>query len=250
MRRRSVFFRLVGLGLLVLAAAAWAAQWPWDLDTANGPLTGVFRWLSLGLTKPALEQAESTARLRPFDPEAHLVLALILQERGDQRRAEAEYRLAFPDAKDRPYLLTALGQLYLSRGEWRRAADIFAEASSCLPGLAQAEFGRAQALAGAADRWGAIEILRELVGREAGRAWPEAFLYLGDLLVEDGAGPQELLPLYEQGVAANPTEIELRLRLARTLSDLGDPARARREYAIVFRLDPENSEARQALGKE
>ncbi|MGE5599000.1 MAG: tetratricopeptide repeat protein [Bacteroidota bacterium] len=239
--------RLVGLGLILSAAAglAAAAGWPWEEDPSFGPLGAAWIWLSAGHFERAAAEAQRIIAKRPSDTEAHLVLALLLQERGDVPRAEREYRLAFPRAADRPYLETCLGQLHLARDEWSAAAAHFRAALAASPDLGQAGLGLAQALAGSGRRADAIGVLRRLV--KASPAWPEAFLYLGDLLESGGADPEELSAVYSQGSANNPNHPELHLRLARALSRLGQTDKAREEYGRVLALDPENEEARKAV---
>lgn len=246
MRRRLLILGSI-LVLLTGLAAGLAAGLPWRENPSGGPLGPVWLWLTEGYYEEAMAEAEKIVRTRPADAEAHLVLAFLLQERGDIPRAEREYRLAFPKAADRPYLETSLGQLRLARKDWPAAAGHFRAALRASPRLGQAGFGLAQALAGSGDLAGAAAALRKVVKETP--AWPEAFLYLGDLREAGGADPSELAELYHQGTAANPNHPELHLRLARVLARLGQSDKAREEYRRVLALDPGNQEARKAVAK-
>lgn len=245
MRRSYLALSFILIFALLLSAVIWA-DWPWDFDATEGGPSGFWESLSLGQYEQSLREAEKAVRQQPGDTEAHLALALLLQERGDGNRAEIEYRQAFPAAEDRPYLQTVLGQLCLARDEWANARRYFENALARLPGLAEAGMGLAQALTGAGDRVAAVGVLRRQVKENP--ACPEAFLLLGDLLVAAKADPNELVAIYEKAVAGNPAEAELHLRLARALAQSGQTVKARAEYARVLALEPENAEARKALG--
>lgn len=244
MRRWMVLILLIA-AVFGLAAMA-LASWPWEEEAPLDPMGGIWNWLGLGYNERALAEAQRIVRLRPADTEAHLILALLLQERGDGNRAEKEFRLAFPRSEDRPYLLTSLGQVALARAEWKTAAGYFREALAKTPDLAQASYGLAQAMAGAGDKRAAIGVLQRLT--KDCPAWPAAFLLLGDLMAANGAKLADIAAVYERAGASNPSDVELRLRWARLLQQLGQKDKAREVYANVLMLEPENEEARKALG--
>ena len=244
MRRPYLVFSLFILLCLPIAVGVVLADWPWEFEPPAGPLEVIWDAVAYGEFDGALREAERAVRQRPSDTEAHLILALLLQERGDGNRAEGEYRKAFPKAADRPYLETALGQAALAREEWLPAAGHFQAALKSKPDLSQAGLGLAQAQAGGGDRHRATETLRRVV--KSNETYPEAFLLLGDLLQAAGAPAADLVALYEQAIEANPGEVDLHLRLARILLKAGQSARAQKEYARVLYLDPANAEARAA----
>lgn len=245
--RRCLILILLIAAVLGLAGVA-LANWPWEEENPLGPLGGVWNWLGLGYYERALEEAQRMVKLRPADTEAHLILALLLREKGDGNRAEQEFRLALPRSEDRPFLLTSLGELALARQEWSVAAKYFNEALAKAPDLAQASFGLAQAMAGTGNKRAAISVLQRLT--RACPSWPAAVLLLGDYLTASGAKAAELAAVYERAVAANPAEVELYLRLARVLQQLGQKDKARDEYGKVLMLDPENDEASRAIGRD
>lgn len=244
--RQKMFLLLLPFFLCAVLVLKALAAWPWADETESaGPLDRIWTWLSLGSSQAALREAEAAVRRRPADAEAHLILAMLCEEQGDLVRAGREYALGLPLAEDRPYLETALGRLALGRRKWREAIERFQTALALDPALGQASFGLAEALAESGDKRGAISTLRDLV--KVSPAWPEAWLFLGDLLASGGERPDALADLYAQAVQANPYDLDLRLRLARSLARAGRPAEARKEYGIVLRLDPDNDEARKAV---
>lgn len=246
MRHSSLWRRVLFLlPVLCLAAAAAAAAFPWYNAGRIDPLAKIWEWLGYGEFETALGQARRLARLEPDDREIRLVLAMLLEERGDGSLAEAEYARALARPGDRPYLLTCLGRLHLAREEWAAAADDLKKALALSPGLVQAELGYAEALHGLGRRAQAAAALRGVI--QHAPAVPEAYLRLGDLLAAGGAEAKELLGLYERGVEHNPSDVDLHLRLAKVLQKLGRSADARAVYALILSLEPANREARKAL---
>lgn len=203
-------------------------------------------WVRIGGYDQALDNARLMLKSEPRNREARLLLAMLLQGEGELGQAETQYRLVLTAKADQPYLQTVLGEISLEREAWNESAGCFQSALKTEPEMTRASLGLARVLVGQNKQQEAVALLRDLTQRSTAA---EGFYLLGDILKRLGAEPSELIAVYARGTAANPSAIEMHLRLARALSSAGETAKAEAEYLIVLRWEPDNAEARAALDK-
>jgi len=127
--------------LLVLAAGAAANVWLWDLWAADRAKVRASRELAAAQPAAARAAAEAALRLRPADPEAHLLLAQALAGQGDPEGAAAQLREA---AARNPFRLATwkeLAALEKSLGRDAAAQAALSEGARWCPRLGREPVG-------------------------------------------------------------------------------------------------------------
>ncbi|MFO0973575.1 MAG: tetratricopeptide repeat protein [Phycisphaerae bacterium] len=168
--------------------------------------------------------------------------AVIRYHRGQAYLTRDDYRRAAEEFQRAVHLDPALGRGYLGLGEALIYLDRPADA---LPWLArgleldarhpQGHFCMGLARSRTDDPAGAIESYRRALAER--EVWPEAWFNLGNCLARLGKSA-EALPAYARAVELEPEQADYRYSLAMACLEQGDVAGARRELGEASRLQP------------
>ncbi len=282
--------QLAGVRATAEAVVADPARGAAERADAYGTLGRVYH--AYGLIEPALAAYANAAALAPGDYRWPYYLGLLHQERGDLAAAAAAYDrvlAAVPRALpalvhrgevaldlDRPdeaesYLLRALdtepasaaaravlGQVALSRRDFRRAAELLEAALEALPEATRLHYPLALAYRGLGDEERAREhlALRGEVGArppdpllaevEELRVGERVFIARGGTAYRFGRYA-EAAEAFRAALAANPESVPAHIDLAAALVALGDAAGAVAELRRALELEPRNPTARYNL---
>lgn len=262
-----------------------------ERSDAYGDLGRVYH--AYGLLEPARVAYRNAEALAPGDFRWPYYLGLLHQERGEHEAAGAAYDRvlellphALPAlvhrgevalALDRPdeaedYLLRALstepaspsvravlGQVALSRRDYRRAAELLEAALEALPAANRLHYPLALAYRGLGDEARAREhmALRGEVGArppdplldelEALKQGERVHVVRGATAFRAGRYA-EATEAFGAAVMANPKSIPARVNLAAALSALGRTEQAARELRMAIEIEPRNPTAHYNLG--
>lgn len=172
-----------------------------------------------GLTRPAKQHLERALEMNPRDPQAALLLGLLLHE--EQRHVEAveALELAYSFDPQSPYASIYRGLSLLKLGRAQQARVDIERAVRLAPqlpeaGLALAELELAEGSFGKAER-----LLRELVTRAPANT--DAKILLGRTLFDAGK-PAEAVPILRAALETTPNHTEALYLLSQALLRSGD----------------------------
>lgn len=239
----------------------------------------VIRWilarLLLGLRRPAeaLIQANAGLDASPGNPELLLTRARALEALKAPETLDA-YRAAVTSSEGRRGSVfsttssrlrvviheqlgddarlsgaryrRALAQRLTDERQWRAARDEWERARAEAPLDAQGEFSRGLAFEGTGELPSAIESFRQAVTLDSSRTVFHA--HLATRLWEDERYVQAIAE-WQTVTSQQPDNVEARLALGRAYLKTGESGRALAEYRQVLALVPGQAEARQAVAR-
>jgi tetratricopeptide (TPR) repeat protein len=211
LRECSAFWNTAMPALLVMTiVVAEAVAFPAD---GPGPAGATAHQASQGHAQDPAAQAQKALRMASTPLEkaaAHVVLGRAYLARGEQDKAEAEFKaaLTLDPASDLAHL--ALGEVRISQQRLPEAEAEFREALRVAPNSAP------------------------------------AYEALSEILIRTGRGP-EARPLLERAVRLDPQDWRNQYELAKLLMDSGEASHAAQMLESVSRLHPEFLPAREQL---
>ena len=182
------------------------------------------------------ERTMSRARTAGADSSAaDLVEGRLRQARGELEQAQASFERALARHPEAPEPLIALVQLDLQRGKSLQANQRLELTLARNPNhpYASGLLGEIALIGG--DQPAAENRFREAIQRKPD--WVQPWLHLATLKLTQKK-PGEARETLENGLKAIPKSEELRLLLAKTLSEAGEVDRAIEEYEALLRLNP------------
>ena len=200
--------------------------------------------LSEGNSERAADPLERTIALDPNSTEAHVLMAVLSESRGEDALAERSYRTALRlDPKD-PQALNNFGGFLLRTGRQEEALEHLRDAVKD-PGYARREFayenlGVAELSAG--NRAAAKLAFARALGLDGDL--PRANLELAALEFDDGNIPiaNDFYERFRDGARQSPRSLCLGIRLARAM---GDRDRLASFTLALKNLYPSSAEAQQ-----
>jgi Tfp pilus assembly protein PilF len=210
-------------GLIVFSLGMWAAA-----RAGGSRLFSIY-----GLVAKQVEPAQSAVRMSPSDPQAHLVKANILSERGEQSVAIEEYERAVRLRPRHFWLWLRLASALDEKGERQRALAAYSESVRLAPSYAEPhwQFGNALFRAGRAEE-GFAEM------RLAAASDPKLLPILVDLAWGAAGGDVEVVKQLVQ-----PQTDDARLALARLFAMRGKVSEAMALVGSAGILRPQDRKA-------
>ena len=228
----------------------------------------------------ALRYAATVAAAHPQDQQIALLYARLLQRTGETQRAVRQYGRVLELGENCHEAWAALGELHLST-QPRQALDHFKQAEQLKPEFAPYRLGVARSHRELGEEEAALAAYQEVVARDKNSH--EAYAAMGVLLMEKdsktamqhlaraialdpensryyqfkgellaqppGASQQDILACYNQAVKLDPADVELQVRLATLLEEMGNRASAMEHYRAAINLSPNREEAHQGLAR-
>lgn len=194
----------------------------------------------------AISQLSLLQDAKPSEPRVIYVDALLSADRGDFKTAVERFKSAL--AKD-PELYGAwqdLGVLYVKQGQWKEAADTFAELARRQQNSVEAAYFGALALYNLDKSAEAEAEARRALRLNAGFAG--AHTLLGVILASRGNADTEAIESLTQAIALEPKNVDALLYLGRVRYARGELAAAKTPFEESVKLAPTNAEARFFLG--
>jgi Flp pilus assembly protein TadD len=197
--------------------------------------------------------------VEPADP-AEVAEALgrlsLAADKGEQARHYFEAALALDPAAARAQ--TGLGEIYARDGRWNEADTAFARALAVAPEDALVQLDYAEHLQRHSETAESPEALAVLLARarrhyvrswEADPAIPETYAMYGSTFLADGEDPARGLATLEHAQRLLPSNLEIKLLLARTYARVGrrDAARELALTALGWAHEPETKQAARDL---
>jgi len=182
------------------------------------------------------EHTMSRARAAGADTSAaDLVEGRLQQARGELEQAQASFERALARHPEAPEPLIALVQLDLRRSKLPQAKQRLEQMLAGHPNhpYASGLLGEIALIGG--DQPAAENRFREAIQRKPD--WVQPWLHLATLKLTQKK-PDEARGILENGLKAIPKSEEMRLLLAKTLSEAGEVDRAIEEYEALLRLSP------------
>jgi tetratricopeptide (TPR) repeat protein len=139
--------------------------------------------------------------------------------------------------------LSNLATMAMARGDTAQAIELSQKALAIRP-FAAAYLTLADALRSRGDFAGALDFYQRAL--QAERDYGPALNNVAAMLAERGQ-LQQALPYAERAAALQPDSIPAQLNLGRMYFQLDQPAKARRQFETVLKLDPANTAARELL---
>lgn len=229
MRRRLTAIIIALFFIGALAASGWA-----NTDAARIRVNTALRYITMGWLQEASQHASEAVKVASHDPEARVLLAMLLHAQGDGEAALWHYDLARTlDAEMAP-LAVFMGDIRREQGRLDEAASFYRQALSADGelGLAHYGLGRVLEIRDTEEAMAAYE--------EGVRSAPDVIdmrYRLGRLLREAGR-TEEALDHLLHASHINPDMVHVRYELGLTYESLHRFSAAEHEYRTALRLDP------------
>jgi len=228
----------------------------------------------------ALRYAAAVGTAKPEDRDVALLWARLLERVGDIQKAIQQYGRVLELDPDCHQGWAAWGRLYLS-SEPKQALEYFQKAAQLKPDSAAYRMGVAQCYQALGETAAALAAYQEAVERD--KKCHQAHAAMGALLMEKDrhaalqhfnraialapdnptyyqqkaellaqspdASKQDILSCYHQAVQLDPADVELQVKLARLLEEMGHEASAVEHYRTAVNLSPNREEAHRGLAR-
>lgn len=192
----------------------------------------------------ALDAASLWMALEPDSSLARQAMAVLLVNQGTLATAKASLKPLLQDAARAPALYLQLNAMLARFPDRAAVVEAVRELVALQPGLAQAQFSLAVALASSKESVGALFAARRSL--ELAPDFEPAAVLIGQLLRE--TSPAAARTHFENHLAAHPNAIEVRVAYARLLVAERLPDLAAAEFRKLEALRPEDPEMPFSLG--
>lgn len=191
-----------------------------------------------------LDAASLWMSLEPDSSLARQAMAVLLVNQGSLETAKQSLKPLLQDPARAPAIYLQLNALLARFRDKAAVAEAVKELAALQPGLAQAQFSLAVALAGNKEGVGALLAARRAI--EISPDFEPAAVMVGQLLSE--TNPAAARAHFEKHLAAQPNAIEVRVSFARLLAAERQLDQAAAEFRKLEALRPEDPEMPFALG--
>jgi tetratricopeptide (TPR) repeat protein len=192
----------------------------------------------------AVAQAQSAIAGNPKNLQARASLAGLYQRAGNQAMAEQTLRQAAADLSDKDDAPTLLKEYYQQTGQMDKAVTVFAELTAKDPKSVPLQVVYARILMQKQDFGKAKSIVDELSKTHSQS--PQVEMLNAVLLLHDGK-TGDALTLLQKGTRNAPDNVQLQLLLAQVAGIKGDMSTSEAGFREAARLDPSNIEAQTGL---
>jgi Flp pilus assembly protein TadD len=245
-----MYLPLIGVALLVVSAADWAAKKLGDrVELALlGAATAVLGLLTVARNEDYQDNLrlwQTVVERAPNNPRGHNNLGAYLRRRGKTEEAEQEYRKAIALMPRYPSALTNLGVALETQGKLADAEEQYRASLKILPSAFDTNLGLSTVLLaqGRPD-----EALTALKAAEKMRPSDPDLLFNKAGMLRAKGKTNEAITLYEKLRDASPNQADVRSQLGMTYLDVGRGDDAVRECRKAAELAPKNLLFRVNLG--
>jgi tetratricopeptide (TPR) repeat protein len=241
------FQYLASLGIIALAAAAWA-RWTRGsiaVAIAVAGLLGGLTWRQSRLYRGPETLYRATLARNPGAWLADTSLGVVLADDGRLPEAVADYEQALRLNPNYALGHYDLANALVQMGRVPEAISQYSEALRLEPASPQTHLNLGNTLSVAGDLPGAIAQYEEALRLSPDSA--EIELNLGRALAQSGRLP-EAISAYEAALRLNPSYPEAHFTLGNALANSGQMVPATEQYEAALRLQPDYPEAQNNLG--
>ena len=192
----------------------------------------------------ALESASLLLQLESDATLAREIMAALLANDGDLRKATATLSDLVAKAKSHGSLLMQLSYLFGKFSDKAAVLEATKEIAAQYPDLAEAHYAIGVAALVADD--GALALKEADVALDRKPAWQQGAILKANVLRK--SSPDQVIAFYESFVSAHPASYEVRMHLARELATEHKLAEARQQFADAEKIQPRDPQAAYAIG--
>ena len=194
----------------------------------------------------AIEQEKAAIAADPKNLLARSSMAELYLRQGDSAKAEETLRQASDDLGDTSQGAQLLQNYYVATHQIDRGVSAYADLVAKHPKSAPLKIAYARLLIVQKNKTKAREVVAELVKSDGGE--PDVVLLNGLLLLDDGK-TNDAFDVLQKGVKNNPENFQLKLALGRAARAKGDLAVAEQSYRDATRLNSRSLEAQNGLAQ-
>ncbi|MCL2660090.1 MAG: tetratricopeptide repeat protein [Acidobacteriaceae bacterium] len=194
----------------------------------------------------AIEQQKAAITADPKNLLARSSMADLYMRQNDPAKVEETLRQAAEDMGDTSQGSQLLQNYYVATHQIDKGVAVYADLVAKHPKTAPLKVAYARLLLAQKNNAKAREVLAELVKTDAGD--PDVALLNGILMMGDGK-MNEAFDAFQKGARNNPENVPLLLALGRAARAKGDTGTAEESYKNAARLSPKNPEAQGGLAQ-
>jgi tetratricopeptide (TPR) repeat protein len=199
-----------------------------------------------GDTDGATQQYAAAVQVAPQNIQARAALAGLFLRQGKKDMAEQALHQAVVDLPDSEEAATLLKDYYGKTGQLDRAEAAFADLTAQFPKSFAIKITYAGILFDRKNYQHASSVAADLTKNNAGN--PEVQILNGLLLLNTGKA-DDALTLLQKAVKDNPNNVQIQLMLAQVAAGKGDKATAEASFRAAAKINPGNLEAASGLAQ-